>query len=65
MKCQNRFCQNTAVVQVEIQAVTVLTKWVCEPDYNALAEEGAIIQILDDVEGRNERIMQDKMMGGR
>lgn len=65
MKCQHMNCQNSAVVQVEIQAITVLKKWVCNPHYTELKTQGAIIQILDDVGSRNERIMQDRMMGGR
>ena len=55
MKCENAFCNNHAVVQVEIQAVTQLTKWVCSPHYTELKNEGAVIQILDDVATWNKR----------
>jgi len=65
MKCNHMNCQNSAVVQVEIQAVTVLRKWVCSPHYTELKKQGSIIQILDDVDNQQERYMQDRMMGGR
>lgn len=62
MKCQNNYdyCGNTAVVLVKVPSGAEL--WFCGDCYEDCPEG---TKILDDVESRNERIMQDRMMGGR